>query len=94
VKTNLREGKRRGENKHASNNSMDVRRKQRLCLPRRPLLFTSSRAVSAHVISAVKRFFEKTIGYVKNNKWFCAGRKKHSAVCGVWFPATPRLTSQ
>ncbi len=30
----------------------------------------------------------------KNNKWFCAGRKRHSVVCGVWFPATPRLTIQ
>jgi len=38
AKTNLREGRARGENDGASNNSMDVRRKQLLCYQRR--LFT------------------------------------------------------
>jgi hypothetical protein len=33
----LREGKRRAKDKIASNKSLDVRRKQRLCLERRPL---------------------------------------------------------
>jgi hypothetical protein len=48
----------------------------------------------ARVISIVKRFFEKTNGNVKNNEWLCAGRKDNSIVCGVWFSATPRLTSR
>jgi len=38
---------------------MDVRRKQLLCLERRPLDFTLSLAVSAHVISIVSRFLIK-----------------------------------
>ncbi len=49
----LREVKRRAKDDDASNKSMDVRRKQRLCLERRPLSFRLSLAVSAHVISAV-----------------------------------------
>ncbi|MBC7919985.1 MAG: hypothetical protein H7Z75_02750 [Ferruginibacter sp.] len=61
---------------------------------RRSLNFTLLLAVSPHVTSAVKRFFEKTDGNVKNNERLCAPRKDNSIVCGAWFPATPRLTSQ
>ncbi len=39
VSLTLREGKRRGEIEDASNKSLDVRRKQRLCLERRPFTF-------------------------------------------------------
>jgi hypothetical protein len=38
---------------------MDARAKQRLCLERRPLLFTLSLAVSPRVISVVERLLIK-----------------------------------
>ena len=60
----LRVGKRRGELEDASNKSMNVRAKQRLCYERVFLLSAGLVAVSPHVISAVRRFFEK-------GKWKC-----------------------
>ena len=46
-------------NNGLSNNSMDVRAKQQLCLERRPLPLTLTLAVSPHVISTVRRFLLK-----------------------------------
>ena len=77
-----------------SNKSLDVRAKQRLCYQRVFLPLACMVAVSPHVISAVRRFFEKDKRNVKNNKWFCARRKIHSVVGGLRFIATPRLTSR
>jgi hypothetical protein len=48
------------KDKNAYNNSMDVRRKQRLCYRVVFLLLTGLVAVSAHVISAVGRFLVKS----------------------------------
>ncbi len=51
----LREDKRRGENNHAANKSLDVRAKQRLCYRGVFLPLTCVVAVSPHVISTVRQ---------------------------------------
>jgi hypothetical protein len=76
--------------KGASNKSLDARRMTHFHRGNK-LLFEM---FPARVNSALDASLKKDKRNVKNNKSFCAGRKRHSVVCGSWFPATPRLTSR